>query len=402
MIVLDANILYKGPDTATTDLLQTIRAAGAEKVGIPSVALEELVAQRVNPYRERYEAASAAWKKIAEDTPWPLPPSLPHVDVKRYAYHWRQRFEAVADSLPADVGILNEALTREMNLLPPCKLVGATEGNKGHKVGARDAAIWLTAVEYARTHPDETVYFVSSNTHDFGNGSPYQHPMNEDLDGMEDRFIHLTNMNELVDLFTKKTAPDDEAVKAVLESPDTARLMEREAFRRMRSGHFRRSALTSARFGCFDADAIDQGPTVARGWVDEPIARLEHIGEAKAHSIGDHVWSSVEARWTLAGVAELRRRDERRMVVCSWQTRILISTTKQDAEPSLLRSESPQPSSSEVLDKMGSLILQSIKRLQRRIDRIESHRQFIEEERAEKVRMDIEWDVMAEEDADSE
>ncbi|MBC9726213.1 PIN domain-containing protein [Streptomyces sp. TRM68367] len=402
MIILDANILYKGPDTVTTDLLQTIRAAGAEKVGIPSVALEELVAQRVNPYRERYEAASAAWKKIAEDTPWSLPQNLPHVDIDRYAHHWRQRFESVADNLAADVGILNEALTREMNLLPPCKLVGADGDNKGHKVGARDAAIWLTAVNYARAHPDETVYFVSANTHDFGNGAPYQHPMNEDLDGIEDRFVHVTNMNELVDLFTKKTAPDDEAVKAVLESPDTAHLMAREAFRRMRSGRFRRSVLTSARFGCFDAEAIDQDPTVARGWVDEPLARLEHIGEAKAHSIGDHVWSSVEARWTLVGIAELPRR-EQRVVVCSWQTRILISTTKQDAEPSLLRSESPQqPTSSEVLEGMGSLVLQSVKSLRRRMVHIESTRRFIEEERAEKVRMDLEWDAMAEEDADSE
>ncbi|GGW26920.1 hypothetical protein CP966_09905 [Streptomyces galilaeus] len=401
MIILDANILYKGPDTVTTDLLQTIRAAGAEKVGIPSVALEELVAQRVNPYRDRYEAASAAWKKITEDTPWSLPQNFPHVDVSRYAQHWRQRFEAVADNLPADVGILNEALTREMNLLPPCKLVGADGDNKGHKVGARDAAIWLTAVEYARAHPDETVYFVSANTHDFGSGFPYPHPMNEDLDGMEDRFVHVTNMNELVNLFTKKTAPDGEAVKAVLASPETASLMGREAFRRMRTGYFRRSALTSARFGCFDAAAIDQGPIVARGWVDEPLAWLEHIGEAKAHSIGDHVWSSVEARWTLAGIAELPRR-ERRMIVCSWQTRILISTTKQDAEPSLLRSESPQPPSSEVLDGMGPLVLQSLRRLQHRIDRIESHRRFIEEERAEKVRMDIEWDAMADENADSD
>ncbi|MFI2757417.1 PIN domain-containing protein [Streptomyces echinatus] len=397
MIILDANILYKGPDTVTTDLLQTIRTAGAEKVGIPSVALEELVAQRVNPYRERYEAASAAWKKIAEDTPWSLPPELPRVDIDRYAHHWRQRFESVADNLAADADILKEALTREMNVLPPCKLVGADADSKAHKVGARDAAIWLTAVRYARAHPDETIYFVSANTHDFGNGAPYQHPMNEDLAGIEDRFVHLTNMNELVDLFTKRTAPDNEAVKAVLESPDTARLIGREAFRRMRSSRFRHSVLTRAHFECFDMEATDEGPLVARGWIDEPRGWLEHIGEAKAHSIGDHVWSSVETRWTLVGVAELRRRGPR-LAVCSWRTRILVSTTKQGAEPSLLRSESPQPPSAEVREKMNSLVS--------RLVPLESTRQFIEEERAAKIRQQVEWDAiaeaMAEEDADSE
>jgi hypothetical protein len=83
LIILDANILYKGPDTVTTDLLQTIRAAGAEEVGIPSVALEELVAQRVNPYRERYEAASTAWKKIVEDSPGPCRRTSPVKGVLR-------------------------------------------------------------------------------------------------------------------------------------------------------------------------------------------------------------------------------------------------------------------------------------------------------------------------------
>ncbi|MFI2543346.1 PIN domain-containing protein [Streptomyces rochei] len=400
MIILDANILYKGPDTVTTDLLKTIRAAGAEKVGIPSVALEELVAQRVNPYRERYEAASAAWMKITEDTPWPLPQNLPHVDLERYAHHWRQRFESVADNLAADASVLNEALSREMNLLPPCKLVGADGDNKGHKVGARDAAIWLTAIQYARAHPDETVYFVSANTHDFGNGAPYQHPMNEDLDGIEDRFVHVPNMNDLVNLFTKRATPDDGAVKAVLGSPETARLMGREAYRRMRSGRFSRSVLTS-RFGCFDAEVIDQGPAVARGWVDEPLAALEHIGETKAHSIGNHVWSSVEARWTLVGIAELPRR-EQRVVVCSWKNRILISTTKQDAEPSLLRTESPQPPSPEVLEKTSSLVVQSIRNHQRQITQNENIRRFIAEERADKVRMDMEWDAMLEQDPESD
>ncbi|WP_333755054.1 PIN domain-containing protein [Streptomyces sp. IBSBF 3352] len=393
MIILDANILYKGPDTVTTDLLKTIRAAGAERVGIPSVALEELVAQRVKPYRERYEAASTAWKKIAEDTPWSLPQVLPRVDIERYAHHWRQRFESVADNLAADAVILNEAMAREMNVLPPCKLVGADADNKGHKVGARDAAIWLTAVSYARSHPEETIYFVSSNTHDFGNGAPYQHPMNEDLAGMEDRFVHLTNMNELVDRFTKRTEPDDEAVKAVLESPNTARLIRREAFRLMRSSRFRRTVLTSNRFECFDTEAADEDPAVARGWINEPMGWLEHIGEAKAHSIGDHVWSSVEARWTLAGIAELRRRGPR-LIVCSWQTRILISTTKQDAEPSLLRSESPQYPSAEVLEKMDPLVSRMV--------RPEGTRQFIEEERAAKILQQFEWDAMAEEDPDGD
>ncbi|GAB3004540.1 hypothetical protein GCM10023080_082730 [Streptomyces pseudoechinosporeus] len=52
-----------------------------------------------------------------------------------------------------------------------------------HDFGGRDAAIWLTAVEYAREHPEETVYFVSRNTKDFGDGTAYPPLMDQDLEG---------------------------------------------------------------------------------------------------------------------------------------------------------------------------------------------------------------------------
>ncbi|SFS73130.1 PIN domain-containing protein [Streptomyces sp. ok210] len=343
MIILDTNILHKGPDTVTTDLLKTIQTAGVERVGIPSVALEELVAQRVNPYRARYEGAVEAWGKITQDTPWSLPQKLPRVDVDRYASHWRRRYAEVGEPLPADESILHEALVREMNLLPPCKLVGADGDNKGHKIGARDAAIWLTATRYAEDHPDETVYFVSANTHDFGSRAPYPHPMSADLAGIEARFVHFTNVNELVELFAKKTTPDDQAVRAVLESPSTARLVENEAFRRWKSSRFRQP-LTSGRF---EANSlIGNEPVVVRGWLKGPRAWLNDIGEVKAHSIGDHVWCSVVARWMLVGIADLRA-ESPQLVACDWQVRILISTTQGNSEPSLLRSDPPQPATAE-------------------------------------------------------
>ncbi|MFE7357733.1 PIN domain-containing protein [Streptomyces sp. NPDC057543] len=346
MIILDTNILHKGPDTVTTDLLKTIQTAGVERVSIPSIALEELVAQRVNPYRARYERAVEAWAKIAADTPWNLPQKLPKVDVRRYADHWRRRYEQVGETLPADESILHEAMVREMNLLPPCKLVAADGDNKGHKIGARDAAIWLTATRYAEEHPDETVYFVSANTHDFGSGAPYPHPMSTDLKGVnEGRFVHFTNVNELVELFAKKTAPDDDAVRAVLESPSTARLIGHEAFRQWKSTRFRRP-LTSGRFEA--TVLLKDEPAVVRGWSRRPRTSLNSIGEVKAHSIGHHVWCSVVAGWTLVGPADFRASTPQ-LVACNWETRILISTTQGDSEPSLLRSAPPQPVTAEHL-----------------------------------------------------
>ncbi|MER5474307.1 PIN domain-containing protein [Streptomyces sp. NPDC002685] len=87
---------------------------------------------------------------------------------------WKRRWASVVETIPTSETALQQAFIREANGLPPCK------AQKDTKVGGRDAAIWLSAVEYARTHPDENVYFVSNNTRDFSDGTAYASPMSED------------------------------------------------------------------------------------------------------------------------------------------------------------------------------------------------------------------------------
>jgi hypothetical protein len=69
---------------------------------------------------------------------------------------------------PTSEAALGEAEFRESNVLPPCKAIVINDRGEQVKTGCRDAAIWLTAVEYAREHPEKTVYFVSRDTKDFG------------------------------------------------------------------------------------------------------------------------------------------------------------------------------------------------------------------------------------------
>jgi hypothetical protein len=78
------------------------------------------------------------------------------------------------------------------------------------KTGGRDAAIWFTAVEYARAHPEEKVYFVSRNTKDFGDGTAYPYPVKGDLDGIADRFVHLTSLDQVVKEFAKPIDVDED------------------------------------------------------------------------------------------------------------------------------------------------------------------------------------------------
>ncbi|MET9356998.1 hypothetical protein ABZY14_29030 [Streptomyces sp. NPDC006617] len=63
----------------------------------------------------------------------------------------------------------------------------------GRKVGARDTAIWLSAIEYTCGHPEETVYFVTEDK-DFW-PTAYPKFMRADLDGLGgQRFVHLTSV----------------------------------------------------------------------------------------------------------------------------------------------------------------------------------------------------------------
>lgn len=102
--------------------------------------------------------------------------------------------------------------------------------NKPVKTGSRDAAIWLTAVEYAREHPDETVYFVSKNTNDFGDGSSYKGRARlwRDIQELGDRFKHYASLDPVVAEFTQPTEVDDALVQEQVGTPEAASIIARK------------------------------------------------------------------------------------------------------------------------------------------------------------------------------
>jgi hypothetical protein len=156
------------------------------------------------------------------------------MDLQRFQDQWRQKWLDVVDVIPTSQHALRQALIREANLLPPCKQVTINAGGDTQKIGGRDAAIWLTAVEYAREHPDETVYFVSKNTNDFSDGATYPYPMSEDLEGVEDRFVLLTTWYDVVEKFAQRTDDvGEDAMRSILSNPESLSVIEDEAIRRM-------------------------------------------------------------------------------------------------------------------------------------------------------------------------
>ncbi len=103
-------------------------------------------------------------RQLQRETPGDVP-ALGAPDPEAVRAHWRNKLTELVEVLPTSETALREGMYREANVLPPASsMPHLTKPNKVLKHGARDAAIWMSAVEYARAHPQETVYFVSNNT----------------------------------------------------------------------------------------------------------------------------------------------------------------------------------------------------------------------------------------------
>ncbi|MDO0939151.1 PIN domain-containing protein [Streptomyces sp. DG2A-72] len=302
MIILDTCILRGlSLEDSSADFLRTIRAiasdgiavsAGADDVAVPWMVMEELVAQKAVKYAEMHAAAAAAIDSVSRLTPWELEASLAPCDLERYREHWCKVYGEIAATIPTSETALREALFREANALPPCK---GSSSPKDPKKGGRDAAIWLSAVEYAREHPAETVYFVSSNTKDFTDGSSYRAPMDRDIAELGERFVHLTSLDEVVSRFTEEVETDEELVRTILSSDPALRTLVNQA--RKRLTRFWCTAVV----GDLGLDSID---TQALGWF-LTVACLRSVTDIKTYQIGEHVWCTAVVEWHLTGAAVL-------------------------------------------------------------------------------------------------
>ncbi|MEU2264947.1 PIN domain-containing protein [Streptomyces olindensis] len=354
MIILDTNILRSFKlDSVSSDLLRTIRTTGIESVGVPWVVLEELASHRAVPYQEKHEAAAQAVENFRKATPWQVAALLPPLDLEHFHEHWREQYLEIVDEIPTSEYALREATFREANVVPPCKAVVINERGEKVKTGGRDAAIWLTAVEYARAHPDEKVYFVSKNTKDFGDGTTYPPRMAADLEGLGDRFVHLTSLGEVLQRFTEPAEVDEEAVRAILSNAESLNAVSSEAARLMSmpqgnvwfaEGPTFEAAMAflSEDLGNGEFETVTTEPVRMLGWAEAPTVAFQSMGELSAYRIGDHVWCAATVRWVLTGPAFLTGSYGVEVVGCGWETRVLASTANSDSRLTILRSQTPR------------------------------------------------------------
>ncbi|MEU0610265.1 PIN domain-containing protein [Streptomyces griseorubiginosus] len=220
-------------------------------------------------------------------------------DLERVRAHWRQEYGHLVDILPMKEGAYREGAYREANQIAPCRTVRSN--GKNYKIGARDAAIWLTAIDYAENHDDELVYFVSGNTTDFGDGTNLPDAMFGDIVNFADRFEALTSLDEVISRFTKPVEADAEQVEDVLRTPSSLAAVTEYAASTTAFTH---------PFMCNTAPHRSVGigsDSIADQWLGPPSVALDSVRDVSAHRIGSHVWCTATVRWLLHGFGALYR-----------------------------------------------------------------------------------------------
>ncbi|MET7816267.1 PIN domain-containing protein [Streptomyces sp. NPDC005395] len=340
MIILDTSILRSfGPESSSADLLHTISKVGSERVGAPWMVLEELAAQQAIKYQEMHERTAQALEALRHATPWgALDVKLGYCDTERVRKHWRTTWSRVVEVIPTSDKVLRKALFREANCLAPCKEA------KSQKTGSRDAAIWLSAVEYAMEHPDETVYFVSANTRDFGDGTSYSSPMDKDVADVGDRFVLLTSMDEVVARFTEPAEVNEARVTEMLSAEGVLQDLRDRADELL---------LGDAGYPDFDCTI----PTAAGLTYVAPAqtwmtvrAYLGSVEQVQAYRIGSQEWCTASVDWRLIGMVRVGFGAASAAV--SWSTRVLFRLDE-PTNPNILRGNVPSPVSGEVAAAVG-------------------------------------------------
>ncbi|WNI20220.1 PIN domain-containing protein [Actinacidiphila sp. ITFR-21] len=347
MIIFDTNAVNLLPtDGPRADILRKLRGSGHHRVVVPWMVLEEMAAHQAFFYPARYQSVEAVLHKLQEVLPWKVQSNLEPLDVERLLEHWRQLYREIFEVIETSGEAAQKALQREAMALPPAKRV--QRGKDEFSIGSRDAAIWFSVLEYLRANPDEHVYFVTNNSSDFGDGSHYPYPMNEDVAGMEDRLTRLTDFDDVVAEFTKEVSGAE---------------AEAAADRLLRSIAIR-SQVAQTAVEVLDAATgfVGLGGTDSavrwRAWVAAPETELLGLSGVTGHEIEGEIWYTAKARWLLYGAVD-GDSDDAEYIACVWETKILFSAGEEDQTPTLLTQD--QPSLPDTGDQQCMEVLRRLK-----------------------------------------
>jgi hypothetical protein len=309
------------------------------------MVLEELAAHQTKLYPAKYQAVVNTLEKLRNVLPWELESSLEPLDLERLLDHWRGVYGEIFEVIETSGEVARKALAREAMALPPAKRA------KDHSEGARDVAIWFSILEFLRENPGEDVCFVTNNTSDFGDGTVFPYPMNEDLRGLEDRLTRLDDFDQVVSQFTKEVSGKDAEVAAgeLLKSLSVRGLVAQTAVEVLSS--------PTGFVGLGSADTAVEW----HEWLASPEVDLLSVTGVTGHEIGGDVWYTANAKWLLYGLAADGPDVAARYVACAWEMKVLFSARDGDQTPTLLQTRDPSAP-----DTSDTTIKEALQRLKER------------------------------------
>ncbi|MGW5926990.1 PIN domain-containing protein [Streptomyces anulatus] len=325
MIILDTEAVRRMSfDSAEARLVRVIRESKTDRVALPWMAFEERLAQYVLAYEEAHRAAMSAHRTLGRMLPNSADVAAPTLtDSARARQLWDIRLRELVDIIPTPPEAFQEALRREANRLPPANV--ATK----HKGGARDVAIWLSAVEYARTHPEEKVYFVSGNTTDFTDGKgPYPAPMDADRDRAGANFVHLSALSDVLEPLAPPVDVDLRDVEQRLR--DHSRYVQVQALLTWGGGSEGLS---------FPVPALQQstGKVAPVIFATERMlpfrTKLLKVFDAKAYRLGEDTWCTAKMRWQFIG--EPAEDQGLELACCTWTSHVMLSLAGESRVPQI-------------------------------------------------------------------
>ncbi|MFD3681293.1 PIN domain-containing protein [Streptomyces sp. NPDC058613] len=326
MIIFDTNAVHKlSPTGPTADIIRKLQKSGHHRVAVPWMVLEEMAAHQTKYYPDKYSAAVKALEELRATVTWELQSSLEALDLNRLMNHWRDAYREIFEVIETNPEAMRKALTREALALPPAKRA------KDHSEGARDVAIWFSILDFLKANPNEEVCFVTNNTKDFGDGITYPYPMNEDVEGLENRLTRLKDFNAVISAFTKTVSGTaaEATAKELLQAPNARTRVAETALE-----------THQAAAGFAGLDAEDTAVRWIR-WLTAPEVELLTVTKVTGHEIGGDVWYTANARWLLCGLSVNRELSDFEITASVWEAKVLFST--RDGEtPTLLTSHDPE------------------------------------------------------------
>lgn len=343
MIIFDTNAVNQlSPSSPRADLIRKLRQSKHHRVAVPWMVLEEMAAHQARLYPEKHRTVLNSLAKLRAYLPWDPESSLEPLDLERLLDYWRDAYREIFEVIETSDSAIRRGFQREAMALPPAKRL------KDHSEGGRDAAIWFSVLEFLEQNPDEQVWFVTNNSSDFGDGTAYRYPMNEDVRGLEDRLTLLKDFDQVVSHFTKEVSGAD-AEAAAAELLKSVSVRDQVAQTAMDL-----SSLTGF-VGLGDGETTEEW----YAWLAQPEVELLSVTDVTGHEIESDVWYTANAQWLLYGPAVDEVEAPVGYIACVWSMKVLFSALDGDA-PTLLTLEEPSPP--DTGDESCMRILQDLKK----------------------------------------